>query len=249
MKKGAIDTKKEHIPCFAHTLNLLAKDVMNSMVPLAELKSKVSSIVTLTKKSSTVKANFEQCQKDLGLPVKKLIQDVPTRWNSTYCMLERFQEQRAAITKFVEDHEVRTSIGYVSEEEWTNIGHAVELLQPLYETTMELSAEKSVTSSKVLPLSKMLMKCYREARRPPAASSRSWAPPLSFREELENSIQVKLVSRLNSIEANNILSLATILDPRFKRLGFITNEGADRAAHLLRREASGKNVTFELFSF
>ena len=76
---------------------------------LNDLKGKVSNIVTLTRKSSTVQANFTKCQSDVGLQPKKLIQDVVTRWNSTYHMFERFLEQRAAITKFVRDHGVSSS--------------------------------------------------------------------------------------------------------------------------------------------
>ena len=43
---------------------------------------------------------MREIQLKLGKPEKKLIQDVATRWNSTYYMLERLQEQKDAVSLY-----------------------------------------------------------------------------------------------------------------------------------------------------
>ena len=191
-----------------------------------DLKGKVSNIVTLTRKSSTVQANFTKCQSDVGLQPKKLIQDVVTRWNSTYHMFERFLEQRAAITKFVRDHGVSSSLGYFSEQDWDHMQDAITLLGPLHEATEELCSEKSVTSSKVIPICQMLKKIY---KRPSEEQNLNMS--LTFKEELEKRLHKTMASRLSSYEQVHVLAMATLLDPRFKRKGFMTGEGADLASN------------------
>lgn len=73
----------KHLGCFAHTINLIASKITDddSVLPVIQ---KVKQLVTFFK--SSVKA-ADLLRKATPL---KLIQAVPTRWNSTFYMLERF---------------------------------------------------------------------------------------------------------------------------------------------------------------
>lgn len=79
-----------HPPCFAHTLNLIVKDSLAADTELDDLRSKVRRVVGFFRSSCTAKKKLDNLQKDLKMPQLRLLQEVETRWNSTYLMLERF---------------------------------------------------------------------------------------------------------------------------------------------------------------
>ena len=88
----------------------------------------------------------------LQLPTHKLIQDVSTRWNSTYDMLERYLEQQAAI---LSDKALKKNIGDIVTLSDNNVKVAEQVLQvlkPLKMVTTLLSTESAPSVSMVLPL-------------------------------------------------------------------------------------------------
>ncbi len=45
-------------------------------------------------------------QKNLGLPLHRLVQDEPTRWNSTLYMLVRLLEQKMALAAYATEYNI-----------------------------------------------------------------------------------------------------------------------------------------------
>ena len=76
---------KPHIRCFAQSLNLAAQKGLE-IPSIARLLGRMRRVVTFFQSSSTATKLLESKQKALGLPIHKLIQDVKTRWNSSYDM-------------------------------------------------------------------------------------------------------------------------------------------------------------------
>lgn len=74
------------ICCFAHLLNLT---VQAGIGQISEIVQKVKNIVEYFKKSSQGLYKLQEIQKQMGILILKLKQDVPTRWNSIYDMLDR----------------------------------------------------------------------------------------------------------------------------------------------------------------
>ncbi|XP_052778645.1 E3 SUMO-protein ligase ZBED1-like [Mya arenaria] len=74
-----------HVKCFAHTVNLACQKGVK-VQEFQPLLTKVRRIVSFFHKSTTATALLKLNQKNKEL---KLIQDVSTRWNSTYDMLQR----------------------------------------------------------------------------------------------------------------------------------------------------------------
>ena len=80
-----------------------------------------------------------------------LILDVKTRWNTSYSMLQRFEDLRPAVEMFISSdpklHQHR-----LSEEEWLCLTDVVSLLKPLYQATVALSKSKYTSLSLTVPI-------------------------------------------------------------------------------------------------
>lgn len=90
-------------------------------------------------------------QKHLGFETMlKLKQDVRTRWNSTFFMLERLIKLKEPITIVMIT--LKDSPCHLNSDEWSIIEDVVPLLRPFDRVTVELSAEQYPTISTVIPL-------------------------------------------------------------------------------------------------
>ncbi|KAJ8895565.1 hypothetical protein PR048_000901 [Dryococelus australis] len=82
-----------HVPCFAHTANLTVQSSLQTISAIEKIKT----IFEFFKRSSSALAKLKSTQEQMGLPSLKLIQDVPTRWNSTYYMMSRILRIKEAV--------------------------------------------------------------------------------------------------------------------------------------------------------
>ena len=102
---------------------------------------------------------LENKQEQLELPKHKLIQEVATRWNSTYEMYQRLLEQRSAISAvLLESGRGSTRTLILNVEEITQLEQLVVVLEPLARATEYLAAEKYSCVSEAQPLLTALLK-------------------------------------------------------------------------------------------
>ncbi|KAI4809482.1 hypothetical protein KUCAC02_018361 [Chaenocephalus aceratus] len=64
---------------------------------VSRLLGKIRRAVSFFHRSTTAAHVLEQKQEMLHLPKHRLINDVATRWNSSYEMVERYLEQQSAV--------------------------------------------------------------------------------------------------------------------------------------------------------
>ncbi|KAI9557172.1 putative zinc finger BED domain-containing protein 1-like [Daphnia sinensis] len=119
-----------HIPCFAHTLNLVVKGYRDFLPQSATATFKLASLC----KNRTSKI---------------LAQDVVTRRNSTLTMIPSLVE----LKDYVQDSFLSPAIDRsdldLQEHEWETFISAMELLQPFDEVTTDLSSRHYSSISKV----------------------------------------------------------------------------------------------------
>ena len=136
--------------CFGHTLQLAIDDGLKMSPGIQEMLKSAKAIVAFYIRSTKATERLKELQVQLNLPDHKLITDCPTRWNSTFYMLQCLLEQKSAITVMC------TSSGgpraSLSASEWCILNKLVQILKPLEEATRELSVEQTVSCSKVIPL-------------------------------------------------------------------------------------------------
>lgn len=192
----------KHLPCFAHTLNLVDTQTMD--FPEANtLCSKVKAIVTFFKQSTIAADKLRSVSK------LKLIQSVETRWNSTFDMLERFDILSDKVGSIL--LKLPSSPPMLTATELQLAKEILEVLRPIEAVTRELCGEQYVTCSKIIPMVNCLRQQIELLRTKTYTET-----ALTLIDRLQHNI----TKRFGNAEANHLRAISTILDPRFKRLHF-----------------------------
>ncbi|KAH0695242.1 hypothetical protein KY285_022339 [Solanum tuberosum] len=162
-----------HVRCMAHILNLIVQDGLKEIGKSIKL---VRQAVKYIKQSPARLRKFKECCESQLIACKKLLcLDVPTRWNSTYSMLDVAQHFELAFERYsfydigYLNH-LRT-FGYVSSEDedrtsdedgtsaniltsdiltsadWKNVRSMMKFLETFYVLTVKVSGSNYVTSN------------------------------------------------------------------------------------------------------
>lgn len=97
-----------------------------------------------------------------------LVQDIATRWNSTYLMYERLAEQRWAVYAVVHDEQVTPSDQRhldLKPDQWDLLLQLVVVLKPLQVATTALSLDQNVASLLIHPVVNGLVNCHLKVRK------------------------------------------------------------------------------------
>uniref|UniRef100_A0A3B3D8W0 BED-type domain-containing protein n=1 Tax=Oryzias melastigma TaxID=30732 RepID=A0A3B3D8W0_ORYME len=151
-----------HVTCIAHTINLASQKAFQ-VKDAARVLSRVRRIVTFFHHSPKATDILRQNQLLLGLPSHKLIQDVCTRWNSSYDMLDHFLEQQPAVFASLMSREVRRGedVNTLTEEDLAAVEAIVKLMKPVKVATALLCEEDNPTLSMVAPVQAKLKKHFK----------------------------------------------------------------------------------------
>ncbi|KAL0812030.1 hypothetical protein ABMA28_009424 [Loxostege sticticalis] len=188
MRAAARILEIPHFGCFAHKLNLIVQTALADDA-ISQTIAKVRHCRTLSPKS--------------------LLLAVPTRWNSTYQMLERFASLQEALRATIPN--LNVDLPVIPLEEWNCISQICEVLKPLEDGTKIISGETYLLASKALVLitglntvcDQLLQRNFFES-----------VNVLIFK--LKQGIE----SRFGDIEQNHAIGICTLLDPRFKQHAF-----------------------------
>uniref|UniRef100_A0A7N0TNC7 Transposase n=1 Tax=Kalanchoe fedtschenkoi TaxID=63787 RepID=A0A7N0TNC7_KALFE len=140
--------KYVHLRCIAHIVNLIAWDGMGVHVKCID---RVRSAVKHVKNSATRLARFNETAEKLKIGSKaSLSLDVPTRWNSTYIMLDTAIKFRRVFgyVKLPDGPDVKDSEKPPIDSDWDKISLLVSFLKELYRLTCRISGTLYVTSNK-----------------------------------------------------------------------------------------------------
>ena len=139
MKRAMEDASFDSVGCFAHTIQLAIHDALKAQRAVIDTIAVAREIVGHFKKSPTASKKLHHIQSELNLPQNHLIQEVPTRWNSTFRMLERLVQQKTAIARYALD----VNIPVITANQWNLADKLAEKLRPVDELTRNASSDKS----------------------------------------------------------------------------------------------------------
>ncbi|XP_009151481.2 zinc finger BED domain-containing protein RICESLEEPER 2-like [Brassica rapa] len=222
-----------HVRCVTHILNLIVKEGLNEIDDsIIAIRNAIQYVRSSTNRLKSFEFRVEAGKMTRGsLPL-----DVKTRWNSTYLMLDQALKFRLAFEKmesedkpyndyFMETVDGKKRIGPPSRTDWEEVERLVHFLVIFYNSTLILSASKSITSHKIYNEIVTITRnvCMISSAPGPDDSLRYkalsmmgklrkyWNP---FWEEDEAE-----KSKSKSCQMNKLMIVATVFDPR-KKMNF-----------------------------
>lgn len=136
----------EHLPCFAHSLQLVVRDGLTALGGARSLLAKCCKLANLLHQSSLFRSHYEQAMGN----GKIVPSSNDTRWNSTYTQLKAVAElDQVKVNAIL--HEKSHDNLVLSCKELAQLTEIVGILEPFSEATDLTQGEKMVTISCVVP--------------------------------------------------------------------------------------------------
>ena len=201
-----------------------------------ELLSKSKKLVGSFKHSSQLQNKLKDAQNKLKYSSKiKLVQDVPTRWNSSHDMLESICINADALKLLNLDPEIKSIKSNVpNEADFIVLNELCILLQPLKDLTEMLSVSKYVSISILYPVIYNLLNFQ--------------LPSLEISNinlsELKEELCKSLNARFTYVWNDKIFATATLFDFKFRRFEFIKDNETLR----LKTVKDAKEYLIELYN-
>ncbi|NXW43367.1 ZBED4 protein, partial [Nyctiprogne leucopyga] len=207
------------VQCFSHTVNVIVNEAIKSQRMVQNLLSIARKICERVHRSAKAKEKLAELQKEYELPQHQLIQDVPSKWNTSFHMLERLIEQKRAIDEMSIECSFRELI---SCDQWEVMQSVCHALKPFEAASREMSTHMS-TLSQVIPMIHILNRKIE----------------MLFEETMGidtmlKSLKEAMVSRLSSMLHDPRYIFATLLDPRYKTSLFTEEEAEQYKQDLIR---------------
>ena len=146
MTKAIEDSHLKGIRCMAHTLHLAVNEGVLSQRSVKDVLAIGRRIVGHFKHSQLAYSRLQSMEDQFGTPIKRFQQDVNTRWNSTFYMLQSLFAQKRVLAAYSIDHELPATF---TSHQWALID--ISLLGPFEQLIKEISSSDASVAD-VIPL-------------------------------------------------------------------------------------------------
>ncbi|EFN71507.1 Zinc finger BED domain-containing protein 1, partial [Camponotus floridanus] len=202
--------KDKHIVCIAHVVAHLLPDALTKFPELTSIIEQIKSIVTLIRRSIPASDKLRELQLKAGKSegtALSLIQDVPIRWTTKVDAIERYMELEPYI--YAAMSECANPIDVLNREQIKILNDIFPLMKPIRDVIKEISGDSYPTCSIIIPI----IHCMRKK-----------IDDVNLQTEIGKNCKIKIQAaisqRFKNFEHVPLLSMATILDPRFKKVHF-----------------------------
>lgn len=217
-----------HMPCLGHTFDVAIRQAFR-LPKLGALLGRCAKLVAYFQQSSVAMVMLHEKQRQQNAAPCMLVSNRVAWWGSTLAMLQRLKEQQFAIAGVLLEDTNNHHL-MLEAAEWATIEGLVELLQPFKQVAEMLSASKYPTISMVKPLLHMLLNTTLNPKETDPKEI-SMAKEV-IAKELAKTYQ-------ESPEIDLFLNVATFLDPRYKRLPFLSTFERQQVENRVLEEAKG----------
>ncbi|XP_062175441.1 zinc finger BED domain-containing protein RICESLEEPER 2-like [Alnus glutinosa] len=188
-----------HVRCCAHITNLMVQDGLGE---IGEIVDCVRDGIKYLVKSKGRLMQFSKIANDLQLSSNKLFLDIPTLWNSTYLMLAAAYEFRVVFSYYGYKDQQFTWVP--SDEDWAKVESVCELLGIFNQVTKIISESDYPTANLFLP----------EFWRMKEVLTQKCDDQNYYMQSMVQKMKAKFDKYWD--ECNLLMTIAAILDPRFK---------------------------------
>ena len=239
----------ERSGCLAHIIHSSVSEGFKQVPEVKDVIAKNRKIATKYHKSYAFKYNVEEEQKKRGLPVRAILQDVPTRWGSTRASTSSFLDKEekdeevtresdvfreqnrnmeainSALRKIKYRGDQKLSQYLLTEEDMLRIATVNKFLTRLDIFSTTLGGDKYVSSSVLMPVIASMKKMMQEDSSDPM-----------YIAKLKQVILADFNRRVAKNIDTEFFLLATALDPRWKDLKMIKRDERDLVFAKIRKE-------------
>nr|XP_054592602.1 zinc finger BED domain-containing protein 4-like [Nothobranchius furzeri] len=212
--------------CFAHTLQLVVHEGLMLQRSVSDALANSRKIVAHFKHSQLAQSRLEDLQREMqgagttSTPAR-LVQDVQTRWNSSFYMVKRLLTEKRALCAYAADYNLPATL---SANEWGLLEKTVTVLEPFEELTRKISSATS-TAADVIPAVAVLKRLLADENSTDSGIKTT-----------KSTLLQAVNRRFSSIESKSLYAVATLLDARYKDRFFTGGEAARMAKNLLKQE-------------
>ena len=218
MARAASDSEIASLPCMAHTLQLAVNEGVLSQQNITNILKVGRKIIGHFKHSQTAYSQLQDVQIALGMKTKRFQQDIVTRWNSTFYMLQSLLEQRRTLGAYVADYDLPATL---NAAQWGVIENLLTILTPFEELTRKISSSAACVSD-VIPSIVALTRLL-------GTSADTDQGIKTAKRTLLDAVN----RRFADIQSEPLYCVATLLDARYKDRYF-DRENKHRAHDMLR---------------
>ena len=228
MNVAALESGISRVSCFSHSLQLAINDGLKQN-EIAKTISVARKLVGHFNHSTLATNALRDYQVKMGAKQPlKVMQDVITRWNSSYHMMQRLLDLRTAIYAVVHDDNItkpseRTMLD-IRERYWDIMQEVSPVLRPLAEATQLLTKDTEPTSGFVYKILHSLLPYLQTIGNDSAPVAEM---KIRIRDSIMRRFSVNETGEPDESVLRSMLCMSAALDPRSKSLSFMRSEKQD----------------------
>ncbi|XP_038888299.1 zinc finger BED domain-containing protein RICESLEEPER 2-like isoform X2 [Benincasa hispida] len=195
-----------HVRCYAQILNLIVCDAFKEH---SESISRIRNAVRYVRSSLARLKKFKKCVENEKISCNSVMcLDDPTKWNSTYMMLESAIKFAKAFDRLEDDEDAYRNDSPPTKEDWGNARMLIRFLKVFYNVTLKVSGSLYTTSNLVFHEICRIQNCIQ-------LNGNSGNKMLST---MAKNMKAKFDKYWGNDERKNniLLCIAVVLDPRYK---------------------------------
>ena len=201
----------QRLSCFSHTLQLVMAEFDNNerLQSLKKVIKKAQALVSKCNKSVKV------TEKLIELSGKKLVSNCPTRWSSSYLLIERL----LCLKSFLADILAELDWNNLQNSDYKTLESIRDLLEPFAKYTQLASGEDMSTISIVIPIIMELDMHLDEMKNRPGLSAACTVLKVALHKRFDKVLKPDLSDVVNSPDTfQKVYVATTFLDQRYRDL-------------------------------
>jgi hypothetical protein len=148
----------ESVRCSAHTLQLAVHSCLRANDDIQKVLLKARKLVEHFNRSTTANGALDRQQIQMQLKPLNLLQDVSTRWSSTFIMCKRLKELRLPVSMVLANRQIfdgqKRHELELTTDDWSHLETLCDLLEPFALLTKFFEGQSYISISAVQPFIK-----------------------------------------------------------------------------------------------